>query len=105
VQGIPDEGLEPLPGCADKALGIQVVKHAHPNSYSVLAKLQWAIFRCKWHHRIHKVVRDVKVIPELRESDKDPETGERHSVSQSRVATACKWFVGRITRYPGRRGV
>jgi hypothetical protein len=36
-----------MSGCPDQPLGVQVVKHAHPNSYATMPIFQQAIARLK----------------------------------------------------------
>jgi hypothetical protein len=72
---IPEDDLEPSPGRPNRALGVQIVKHGHPNSYSTLLKQQQAVVRYKWHHGINKVVQDFRAIPELRDLIRDRGTG------------------------------
>jgi hypothetical protein len=49
------------------------------------------------------VAQDFKMIPELHELPRGPESYELHCMSQSYVVTACRWFLRRMPCYPGRR--
>jgi hypothetical protein len=81
LQGMVAEDLEPLPGCPDQALGVQVAKHAHPNSYATMPILQQAVAGLKWHYGVRNVVKELRNNPTLRSLATDPITGHVHEIS------------------------
>jgi hypothetical protein len=78
---IPEEELEELPGCPNRALGVQVIKEANPHSYAIMPKLQLAIASLKWHYGVNRVVQEFRRNPDLRALATDPATGEVHEKS------------------------
>jgi hypothetical protein len=93
LRGMEAEDLEPLPRCPDQALGVQVVKHAHPHSYATMPILQQAIVRLKWHYGVHKVVQEFRTNPALGSLAADPITCNVRDITKNGVKAACIWFV------------
>jgi hypothetical protein len=102
--GMVMEDLEPIPGCPNQLLPIRGVKNAHPESYSLMPRLQHAIARLKCVNGVSAVVQMFRTDPVLRALAVDPESGEEHLIFRNGVKTACIWFVRGIPWKPGRRG-